>query len=441
MNKLLLLFFLFSCLVGEAQDIFIGTWTRTFNTPGQPNYASIELQVGEPEAGLIYPAKLTLQTDLFKGDYQLLLTKRNSRKLVFSKNKWPISETPYEMKGILAALNGSIEFFKDLKGQHKLTIQPMPLKKKIPNPLPSNHPDVIAANSIQNWLSNECELTKKDANAWTDSISATTLHPKLTPVYFGLTDTLFVHSKDGAIHFEGNKDNDIISVLLNGKEIIDQIDSKKNREDEEFILDTGLNIISFFCDDFGKNPPGTAAIKLKFDRSTYPLDFREERNEGGAVMSIKVYYQYNKEDFAKFEPGPSNIDITKLYESIAFRAPAADSAMKRKGKIVGNITSHSQQLTFAVWDDAIEDGDTISLTINGKWIVKGFPVLKKPQFITVTLQPGPNLITFVADNLGSIIPNTSVLEIIDGKKRKSFSIETDLLQNNLVNIYYDVKPE
>jgi len=63
--------------------------------------------------------------------------------------------------------------------------------------------------------------------------------------------------------------------------------------------------------------------------------------------------------------------------------------------------------------------------------------LKKPQFLTVTLQPGPNVITFMADNLGSIIPNTSVLEIIDGKKRKSFYIETDLDLNNLIRIYYD----
>jgi hypothetical protein len=68
-------------------------------------------------------------------------------------------------------------------------------------------------------------------------------------------------------------------------------------------------------------------------------------------------------------------------------------------------------------------------------------VLKKPQFITVTLTPGPNVITFVAENLGSIIPNTSVIEIIDGKKRKSFFIETDLNQNNLIKIFYDLKPE
>jgi hypothetical protein len=96
-------------------------------------------------------------------------------------------------------------------------------------------------------------------------------------------------------------------------------------------------------------------------------------------------------------------------------------------------------LTFAIWDDAVEDGDSISLRINERWITQGFPVRKKPQFITVNLDPGPNYISFIADNMGSIIPNTSVLEIIDGKRRKSFHIETDLDQNNQVRIYYELR--
>jgi archaellum component FlaG (FlaF/FlaG flagellin family) len=109
--------------------------------------------------------------------------------------------------------------------------------------------------------------------------------------------------------------------------------------------------------------------------------------------------------------------------------------------VIGNIVSRSATVTLALWDDAVEDGDSISLRINGKWVAQGFPVKKNPQFLQVTLNPGPNTITFVADNLGSIPPNTSVLEIIDGKKRKSFNIETNLDQNNLVNIFYEVKQD
>ena len=132
-------------------------------------------------------------------------------------------------------------------------------------------------------------------------------------------------------------------------------------------------------------------------------------------------------------------NIIKYYSSIDNNINSSVNKIGKQNKAIGTFVSKSQQLTFAIWDDAVEDGDTISLSINDKWIVKGFPVLKKPQFLTVNLQPGPNVITFMADNLGSIIPNTSVLEVIDGKKRKSFFIETDLDTNNLIKIYYDTR--
>ncbi len=78
--------------------------------------------------------------------------------------------------------------------------------------------------------------------------------------------------------------------------------------------------------------------------------------------------------------------------------------------------------------------------VEGKWLVRGFPVKKNPQFVTVNLKPGRNTFVFVADNLGAISPNTSVLEIIDGKKRKSYTMETVLGEKNLVEVFYDVKP-
>ena len=89
----------------------------------------------------------------------------------------------------------------------------------------------------------------------------------------------------------------------------------------------------------------------------------------------------------------------------------------------------------------IQDGDSVSIKINDKWLVQGFPVKNKTQFITVPLQAGPNTITFIADNLGSIPPNTSVLEIIDGKKRKSFAIETTPEERNYIKIYFDTRTD
>jgi hypothetical protein len=153
--------------------------------------------------------------------------------------------------------------------------------------------------------------------------------------------------------------------------------------------------------------------------------------------------QYHESDETSFENNWNFQDkfSGKPVGNNLYDQQTGTSLLNRPGKVIGSIASKSQTLTFALWDDAVEDGDSISLNINGKWIARGFPVKKQPQFLTITLDPGPNVITFVADNLGSIVPNTSVLEIIDGNRRKSFNIETDLNENNQVKIFYEVKPK
>ena len=150
------------------------------------------------------------------------------------------------------------------------------------------------------------------------------------------------------------------------------------------------------------------------------LDFKEAQNAGATFIVAKIYLKFDESSVTKFETYPVNGNQSGNFGNSSGKNNNGNNQLNRPGKLIGSIVAHSQQITFAIWDDAVEDGDTISLSINDKWITKDFPVLKRPQFITVTLETGPNVITFVAENLGSIIPNTSVLEIIDGKKRQSF---------------------
>ena len=164
----------------------------------------------------------------------------------------------------------------------------------------------------------------------------------------------------------------------------------------------------------------------EFENKKFKLDFTNKADIAATFIVAKIYYAKDKDDYTHFQ----NFDMNDPNQKV----------LNRNDKLVGSIVATTQQITLALWDDAVEDGDSVSININGRWIVQGFPVKKNPQFIRVTLAPGPNTITFVADNLGSIPPNTSVLEIIDGKKRKSFTIETNLDQNNLIKIFYDYKP-
>ena len=427
-----------------AQNSFIGKWEMKYANEKNDSPIKLSLQIGIPEKRVLYPATLTIECDSFSASYELLLVKKNSRQLFISKNKLPITETPFSIGNWTYFFNGTLDFKINFKGDLLLTNNRFPvsfegIKMNEVNNYPINYQPL--ANKISQFLfAGNIAFTKINNEILNTTQSKKITTPKLSSTYFGLIDTIFTKSEEASIKFQRNNDNDIVSVKLNEEIILDQVDSRKKRDKEDIILDTGLNIISFFSDDFGSIKPSNASIKIEFENYKKVLSFNDTENIGATFILAEVYLQ------AKSNGGINNYDEKRItvddqenYSYLRYYRKIIDSSEKRSSRIIGDFITQLPQLTFAIWDDAVEDGDTISLSINNKWITQNFPVKKKPQFLTVFLQPGTNLITFSANNLGSIPPNTSVLEIIDGKKRKSFYIETDLNLNNQVRIYYDIK--
>ncbi len=424
-----------------AQDQFVGSWQ--LNTPLDASLSiKMNLQIGESEKRILYPACLTMECDSFKATYHFLLVKKNIRQLGISRYKKPISEIPFSIGNWTVYLNGVFDISKDLRGNSFLTINRI-VTKDYSVPMPKNESfdsaQLNTALHIQSFLKDSAiQLKQYNQEAWKDSAANDIIKAQYGPNYFGIIEPIRLRTKEGAIVFNENKDNDIVSVFLNGKNIIDQVDSKKKRPKEEFLLDSGLNIIAFFAEDYGSKGVSSASINLEFDNKIRPLDFKTINNLAGTFIVAKIYCDF-QEEHPSFQSYNENESASKPVQNEIGNDPS-DNKLSRAQKNIGGIVSTSQYITLAIWDDAIEDGDSISININGKWIAQGFPVLKKPQFIKVSLQPGANTITFIADNLGSIIPNTSVIEIIDGDKRKAFYIETDLGQNNLLKIFYDFTP-
>jgi hypothetical protein len=427
----------FVFLIGKSQDIFLGNW----NSKSINSNLNISIKIGTPEKNILYPAELTLDCDSFHASYQMLLAKKNSRQLAIGKVKFPLNETPFSIGNWTVLLNGTLDFSKNIRGKPTLSVNKIITKDyevNLPEEKSFSKSNIVLARKLHDFLDQEeINFEKTNDNSWSDSTTFRITQPKQSSTYFGVIDTLFVTDRNASAHFESNRDIDIVTLKLNESTLLDQIDSKKTRDNEDFNLDTGLNIILFFADDFGKKGTSSAKVNIILNNASKLLDFTDKNNLASNFIALKVYLKHNPDDDTKFQEYYSG-DWGNSSSGNYNNATSVDKNGKQD-KAIGTLVSKSQQLTFAIWDDAVEDGDTISLSINDKWIVKGFPVLKKPQYLTVTLQPGPNVITFMADNLGSIVPNTSVLEVIDGKKRKSFFIETDLDTNNLIKIYYDTR--
>ena len=65
-------------------------------------------------------------------------------------------------------------------------------------------------------------------------------------------------------------------------------------------------------------------------------------------------------------------------------------------------------ITLTLYDERQSDGDRVSINMNGKTVIKDYTVTKKPKNIKIRVDPNidVNQLTFIAENLGNIPPNT-----------------------------------
>jgi len=85
------------------------------------------------------------------------------------------------------------------------------------------------------------------------------------------------------------------------------------------------------------------------------------------------------------------------------------------------------KLKLTIFDSRAEDQDTISLSFNGQWLIEKQMVRKKPFVLEVDLLPDANnTLIFYAHNLGTIPPNTAMLQVDDGKTKQKIQVQSDL---------------
>ena len=90
---------------------------------------------------------------------------------------------------------------------------------------------------------------------------------------------------------------------------------------------------------------------------------------------------------------------------------------------------------MSLYDNGIVDGDTVSIVLNDKVILakQGLTTRAIRYVIHVTAQLGDSLLlTMVADNLGSIPPNTGLLIVEDGDQRNEIRFTGDMQMSSAV---------
>jgi hypothetical protein len=128
--------------------------------------------------------------------------------------------------------------------------------------------------------------------------------------------------------------------------------------------------------------------------------------------------------------------VEKKADVPPYQAPQVTRS--RKNELTSALTVTNEEITIRLYDNGEIDDDTISVYLDGRLIIANKRLSATP--ITYTLKmdennPGHTLV-MVAENLGRIPPNTSLMIVQDGDKRYQVSITSTEQKNAMVRFRY-----
>jgi hypothetical protein len=129
--------------------------------------------------------------------------------------------------------------------------------------------------------------------------------------------------------------------------------------------------------------------------------------------------------------------VEKANDSMAL----PETITQRKNKEQSRIEVDVKTINLKVYDNAIMDGDTVSILYNGKMLLAHQLLSEKPIELNVELDEKQTRheITLFAENLGTIPPNTALVVITAGKKRYELFASASLEENAV--LVFDYRPK
>ncbi len=138
----------------------------------------------------------------------------------------------------------------------------------------------------------------------------------------------------------------------------------------------------------------------------------------------------------------ANFDVVghKKPEQVYPAAPApmlAGEMIARETRTRAQLTSRRQVIYMNLRDNADIDGDSVAVSLNGRFIVTEAALTKEKTRVRIVLEPGDNIIVVHALNEGTVPPNTAECYVRTGLfKRKKLVISTSLRRNEAIVVQY-----
>ena len=100
---------------------------------------------------------------------------------------------------------------------------------------------------------------------------------------------------------------------------------------------------------------------------------------------------------------------------------------------VTSVFSSNTSISLLIYDGGQEDGDMISIKVNGTILLRRYTISKDIKTVKVPLTSKKTIIEVIADGVGAITTNTAVIEIHDGVNK--IRAMTNLEKNQSTTIH------
>jgi hypothetical protein len=115
--------------------------------------------------------------------------------------------------------------------------------------------------------------------------------------------------------------------------------------------------------------------------------------------------------------------------------------LDRSNQLVRSLTVSTHEVVLNIYDDGVIDGDSVTVYLDNKIVINHAMLTDKPLVVTIHLDEDNDYheLVMVADNEGTIPPNTSLMIVKAGDKEYKVNITSSLQKNATVTFKY-VKP-
>jgi hypothetical protein len=147
-----------------------------------------------------------------------------------------------------------------------------------------------------------------------------------------------------------------------------------------------------------------------------------------------------KNHIPELEKNPNQVKSDSILKMSApmTALPVPDVLKDRVNELLKTITVNNGIIELRIYDDGAIDNDTVTVYYDDRLLISKARLSDQPITIKIQVDPSehPHALIMVAENMGEIPPNTSLLVVRDGEKRYEERIISTEQKNVQINFVY-----